>query len=74
MKFRTPTRTALWLGFLSYETYAFYLAALIVSQDEVGPMKLPDLVFGAAAFSDQYNTTNHLSSVIPLRTVRLALR
>ena len=31
-------------------------------------------VFGAAAFSGQYNADEHLSSTIPLRTVRLAMR
>ncbi|KAI0347003.1 Aldo/keto reductase [Trametopsis cervina] len=42
--------------------------------DELGPMGLPELMFGAASFSNQYNADDHLSSVVPLRTVRLALR
>ncbi|KAI0698867.1 Aldo/keto reductase [Cytidiella melzeri] len=41
---------------------------------ETGSMRLPELIFGAAAFSNQYNASEHLSSTIPLRTVRLALR
>lgn len=39
-----------------------------------GPLKLPAIVFGAGAFSNQYNTDDHLASNIPLETVRLALR
>lgn len=50
------------------------LLQLIALQGEVGLMRLPELLFGAAAFSNQYNTSDHLSSTTPLRTVRLALR
>lgn len=39
-----------------------------------GPLQLPAIVFGAAAFSNQYNTDDHLTSNTPLETVRLALR
>ncbi|KAF9468845.1 NADP-dependent oxidoreductase domain-containing protein [Collybia nuda] len=39
-----------------------------------GPLQLPAIVFGAGAFSNQYNTNDHLSSSTPLETVRLALR
>ncbi|KAF8897165.1 NADP-dependent oxidoreductase domain-containing protein [Infundibulicybe gibba] len=39
-----------------------------------GYINLPALVFGAGAFSGQYNTEDHLTSDIPLNTVRLALR
>ncbi|EDR12522.1 galactose dehydrogenase, partial [Laccaria bicolor S238N-H82] len=35
---------------------------------------LPVIVYGAGAFSNQYNTDDHLASTQPLRTVRLALR
>ena len=35
---------------------------------------LPAIIYGAGAFSNQYNTDDHIASVIPLRTVRLALR
>ncbi|KAI0092548.1 Aldo/keto reductase [Irpex rosettiformis] len=42
--------------------------------EKIGPLQLPELVFGAAAFSSQYNIAEHLSSTVPLRTVRLALR
>ncbi|KAF4619372.1 hypothetical protein D9613_005452 [Agrocybe pediades] len=39
-----------------------------------GSMNLPAIVYGAGAFSNQYNSDDHLASTIPLRTVRLALR
>ncbi|KAF8165115.1 Aldo/keto reductase [Crassisporium funariophilum] len=39
-----------------------------------GPLDLPAIVFGAGAFSGQYNTEDHIASSEPLRTVRLALR
>ncbi|TFK74437.1 Aldo/keto reductase [Pluteus cervinus] len=39
-----------------------------------GPLQLPAIVYGAGAFSNQYNTDDHLASQIPLRTIRLALR
>lgn len=39
-----------------------------------GPDRLPVIVYGAGAFSNQYNTDDHLASTQPLRTVRLALR
>lgn len=39
-----------------------------------GPDRLPVIVYGAGAFSNQYNTDDHLASTEPLRTVRLALR
>ncbi|KDQ29275.1 hypothetical protein PLEOSDRAFT_2849, partial [Pleurotus ostreatus PC15] len=35
---------------------------------------LPRIIFGAGAFSNQYNKDTHLASAAPLRTVRLALR
>ncbi|KAA1466018.1 Aldo/keto reductase [Dentipellis sp. KUC8613] len=42
--------------------------------EEVGPLKLTSLVFGAAAWSHFYNDDAHLEGDIPLRTIRLALR
>ncbi|OCH95865.1 Aldo/keto reductase [Obba rivulosa] len=39
---------------------------------EIG--SLPEVVFGAASFSHQYNSEDHIASYAPLRTVRLALR
>lgn len=39
-----------------------------------GGQDLPAIIYGAGAFSNQYNTDDHLASAIPLRTVRLALR
>ncbi|KAL4264216.1 Aldo-keto reductase [Pleurotus pulmonarius] len=43
-------------------------------QDEIRPLGLPRIIFGAGAFSNQYNKDTHLASAAPLRTVRLALR
>lgn len=37
-------------------------------------MALPEIVFGAATFSGQYNSDATIASDIPVRTVRLALR
>ncbi|KAM6495684.1 Aldo/keto reductase [Amanita muscaria] len=44
---------------------------LIVLQ---GPLKLPSIVYGAASLCDDYNSNEFLSTFVPLRTVRLALR
>ncbi|OBZ71940.1 L-galactose dehydrogenase [Grifola frondosa] len=41
---------------------------------EVGALHLPEIVFGAASFSHFYTSDNVLSSDLPVRTVRLALR
>ncbi|KAI0643697.1 Aldo/keto reductase [Trametes meyenii] len=41
---------------------------------EVGPMHLPEIVFGAATFSATYNEDSVIASDIPVRTTRLALR
>ncbi|TFK56046.1 Aldo/keto reductase [Heliocybe sulcata] len=41
---------------------------------ELLPLRLPELVFGAATFSYHYNTEDFLTTDVPLRTVRLALR
>lgn len=43
-------------------------------KNTMGRLHLPELIFGAAAFSQQYNSVDHLNSTVPLRTVRLALR
>lgn len=42
--------------------------------EEIGPLKVSSLVFGAAAWSHFYNNDAHLATDIPLRTVRLAMR
>ncbi|KAF8257694.1 Aldo/keto reductase family-domain-containing protein [Lactarius quietus] len=42
--------------------------------ESIGPLNLPQLVSGAAAWSSFYNKEETLSSDIPLRTIRLALR
>ncbi|KAI0662939.1 Aldo/keto reductase [Cubamyces menziesii] len=41
---------------------------------KVGPMQLPEIVFGAATFSNVYNDDSLIKSDIPVRTTRLALR
>ncbi|KAL5508108.1 hypothetical protein ACEPAH_5726 [Sanghuangporus vaninii] len=40
----------------------------------IDPYGLPALIFGGASLSQQYNNDSHLESLIPLRTVRTALR
>ncbi|KAI0363725.1 Aldo/keto reductase [Pilatotrama ljubarskyi] len=45
-----------------------------VPLSEIGPMRLPEIVFGAATFSNTYNSDSTIASDIPVRTVRLALR
>ncbi|KAI0069162.1 Aldo/keto reductase [Artomyces pyxidatus] len=42
--------------------------------EEIGPLKVSSLVFGAAAWSHFYNDDAKLESDVPLRTIRLALR
>lgn len=45
-----------------------------LQQRKIGPFDFPALIFGAASFSYQYNSDNHLASLTPVRTIRLALR
>ncbi|KAI5124758.1 hypothetical protein M0805_005392 [Coniferiporia weirii] len=45
-----------------------------LSLGEFGTLNLPALVFGGGSFSNQYNNDSHLESLVPLRTVRTALR
>ncbi|ETW84491.1 hypothetical protein HETIRDRAFT_63218 [Heterobasidion irregulare TC 32-1] len=42
--------------------------------EEIGPLRVSSLVFGAAAWSHFYNDEAYLASDIPIRTTRLALR
>ena len=39
-----------------------------------GPLDLPELISGAATWSHFYNENDKLSTDVPLRTIRLALR
>ncbi|KAH9853872.1 Aldo/keto reductase [Lenzites betulinus] len=41
---------------------------------KIGSMDLPEIVFGAATFSNTYNPDSTITSDIPVRTTRLALR
>ena len=50
-----------------------YLADIFY-KGELGSLNLPEIIFGAASFSYQYNANDHLTSTTPLRTIRLALR
>jgi len=45
-----------------------------LSLQSVGILDFPALIFGAAAFSHQYNTDDHIASLSPVRTIRIALR
>lgn len=51
-----------------------WLSIDILPQSKIGPLELPAIIFGAAAFSNQYNNNAVLNSTVPVRTVRLALR
>jgi len=54
---------------------AFYArACLNVLKGLLGSLQLPQIVFGAASFSNQYNSDDHLKSSLPFRSIRLALR
>ncbi|TBU32214.1 Aldo/keto reductase [Dichomitus squalens] len=41
---------------------------------DIGPLGLPQIIFGAATFSGSYNSEATIASDVPVRTVRLALR
>lgn len=43
-------------------------------EESIGPLHIPELVSGAAAWSRFYNKEETLSTDVPLRTIRLALR
>ncbi|KAN0131040.1 Aldo/keto reductase [Lactarius tabidus] len=43
-------------------------------EEPIGPLHIPELVSGAAAWSHLYNKEETLSTDVPLRTIRLALR
>ncbi|KAH9987899.1 NADP-dependent oxidoreductase domain-containing protein [Russula compacta] len=43
-------------------------------EEKIGPLNLPELVSGAATWSNLYNDADSLSTDVPLRTIRLALR
>ncbi|KAJ3503398.1 hypothetical protein NLJ89_g8452 [Agrocybe chaxingu] len=58
--------TSRWGGRLSY--------VRPIDTLQSGTLNLPVIVYGAGAFSNQYNTDDHLASETPLRTIRLALR
>ena len=45
-----------------------------MQEESIGPFHLPELVSGAAAWSHFYNKEETLSTDVPLRTIRLALR
>jgi len=43
-------------------------------EENIEPFDLPELIFGAAAWSRHYAEESNLSTDVPLRTIRLALR
>lgn len=43
-------------------------------KDSIGNLCVPELVFGAANFSFQYNQAEHMTSDVPIRSVRLCMR
>ncbi|KAH9167620.1 Aldo/keto reductase [Lactarius sanguifluus] len=46
----------------------------LLLEESIGPLHLPELISGAATWSHFYNEEETLSTDIPLRTIRLALR
>ncbi|KAH9057727.1 Aldo/keto reductase [Lactarius vividus] len=46
----------------------------LLLEERIGPLHLPELISGAAAWSHFYNEDETLSTDVPLRTIRLALR
>ncbi|KAI9433303.1 Aldo/keto reductase [Lactarius indigo] len=46
----------------------------LLLEESIGPLHLPELISGAAAWSHFYNEEKTLSTDVPLRTIRLALR
>lgn len=46
----------------------------LLDESGIGPLHLPELISGAAAWSHFYNKEETLSTDVPLRTIRLALR
>jgi hypothetical protein len=45
-----------------------------LQEEKIGPFDLPELISGAATWSHFYNEKDKLSTDVPLRTIRLALR
>lgn len=45
-----------------------------VQEENIGQLDLPELISGAATWSHFYNEKDKLSTDVPLRTIRLALR
>ena len=45
-----------------------------LQEEKIEPFDLPELIFGAAAWSSLYTKESNLSTDVPLRTIRLALR
>jgi len=43
-------------------------------EEKIDPLDLPELISGAATWSHFYNENDKLSTDVPLRTIRLALR
>jgi len=56
---------------LGFETV---IPPLFLQEEKTGPLDLPELISGAATWSHFYNEKDKLSTDVPLRTIRLALR
>ena len=61
------------LSHLSQEV-TFGLKPRFLQEEKVGLFDLPELISGAATWSLFYNEEDKLSTDVPLRTIRLALR
>lgn len=49
-------------------------AGLPLIKISTGTSTLPSVIFGGGSLSAQYNDDEHLNSIVPLKTVRTALR
>lgn len=69
-----PTPGPLPVCHLSHQKVASGLKPRFLQEEKVGPSDLPELISGAATWSHFYNEKDKLSTDVPLRTIRLALR
>ena len=67
-----PTPGPLLVCHLIYPTSS--LKQRFLQEEKIGPFDLPELISGAATWSHFYNERDKLSTDVPLRTIRLALR
>jgi hypothetical protein len=62
------------LSFITLGLNPEMMLSAILQEEKIGPFDLPELISGAATWSHFYNEKDKLSTDVPLRTIRLALR